>query len=255
MAIRGILDGWREHASGQKVYCLNCGATNSASQSACLNCEKELERPASLGINLLGLIIRPVPTAQRLVATAPIMQAFLVVLLAFTGFMVLISLSQLFVLETVLANIAKILGDPNLDQVRQFYLKLTEPPTPSIEIILIRLLYSIVQWLLYTAAIYFSLKFFFKQEISRNFYSLLTITGFSRITIFLTFLIFIPVFNIQIFEGFVLGDLFRFIPLVWQLVLILFGVRALTGLSLNRVSLAVIAPSLLFLLFFQPLQF
>jgi hypothetical protein len=72
---------FRRSTSGEYVFCNYCGAVNHTGEEACENCGEALERPASMLMNCIDTIVRPFRAMPRLVATAPVLQAMLMVVL------------------------------------------------------------------------------------------------------------------------------------------------------------------------------
>lgn len=288
-ALTRIVENFRRSTSGEKVTCLNCGAVNPAGQDKCENCEEPLQKPAPLAVNFIESIIRPMRAMPRIAATAPIMQAFLVVMLMASIYIFMGAYSTLSSLDQL---------QPELDKFNREYPAATDNLKPEDRFI------KFVYYLRAdNNARADKTKFNqdFQTELDKikpedrltrynNFINspptpgllfivttylfLIMSWAFFAIAIFYTARIFyrndnrgtIP--SILAVVGFArvatLGALLFLLPipneiayglqialLAWQLVLAVIGTRAATGLSWNRCAIIVVLPALLFRFFLQ----
>ncbi len=228
-----LYDGFRAKTAGDKVECLNCGAMNEAGAKTCENCDKALEQPASLLVNALETIIRPQRAMQRIAATAPIKQAFLVVIAMIAVYIFVGAIITQLALENILNDLNSV-----SDLLRKQILELREPPVPGLVFILSNFFFLIISWLLFSLGILYAGRMLYRKEARLNFVSLASIVGFARITTLASLIFILPL------EQF--STILSILLLLWQLGLITVGVRFSTGLPWTRTILIVLIPALLF---------
>ena len=250
-------EGFRQQTSGEKVLCLECGATNQAGAEACENCGSPLYKPAPFFQNLLQTIILPGRAMPRIAATSPVTQAFLVVILGVLAFIISGALSIQQSYQDLLGAVNQY-NDGKPDLLRQYLLRPEQPLTdlpkaisdfttnsnsnaliPGVPWIIFYFVLLIVSWFFFTISLYYSLRLLFRTTARINYFSLLAVVGFSRITMLLTVIYLLPA-NVTI------GSILSILVLVWQVVLLVIGTKASTGLNLNRAAIAVVIPVLIF---------
>lgn len=219
--------------SATNILCPNCGAANSVEAKQCLKCENRLLKPMPFGLNVLGAFIAPRQAFERIAATAPVKQAGLIVILTIALYLLQQTLGSLFYLESVLADPTS-LSNAARDQL----LGLPSPPTPDLIAILLNYIFLFVNYIFLTVSIFYTARLFFREEARANFWSLLAIVGFARITMLARFLIFLPVLELA-FAGVV-------IALLWQLALLTVGVKYSTGLPWTKAALLAGLPLVFF---------
>lgn len=249
-----VYEDFKLAASGTRLYCPECGQPNPADNETCDECGATLLRPASLWQNLLDVIIRPLQGMKRVAATAPIMQALLVVILGTAIQFVVRALGVYQFWNYYFLHPER--ADPDFAKANPDYIKLfaegqivSNAPEPWQ--FFASLLIYIVSWLLFAGGIYLVTRFFYKDA-RLNYTALLPVVGFSRVAYLATLLlvgilIFVP--DAQQVVG-----LISLLPLAWQLFLMIVGVRSITGLNWNRATIIVMAPALLFY-FLVPIPF
>jgi hypothetical protein len=245
MAVQGFFERIGDFARQNKVVCLNCGLTNPASVKTCENCEYVLESPAGLFQNIVGLVTHPIQTMRRVAATAPLGQGLLISIFMTGILFAFYNIGRYLYFETVAQNPQQ-LTEAQANQIRQ----LREAPYPSLLEFFILGIFQVVGWLFFAAAMYYTGRLLFRDA-KLNFYSLLGVAGISRIVNIFVLLLLIPNFAIN---GFYLGGIVVYAILALQVVLLLVGVKMSTGLNMNRTSIIVIIPLLIFMFFFTPTQ-
>lgn len=259
----------------KQIRCPNCGALNPAEALNCEECEATLIGQASMWVNIWDTLFSPVRAMCRIAATLPVMQAFLIVL-AISAVSSLQSIYYLLVQFSFIADNAAI-------RTPAFNTELAKLRVPDSYLpqVLTTIIFSILTWFMFSAAAYLFARLFYRNlpDFKNNFWSMLAVVGFTRLTELLSFLYTLIGFFFQdlfgtaakitplklpgetpeaavpaftqvindviwriIAEGFVsIGQL------VWKLVLIAIGVHYTTGLNWNRSLLVAVIPALLFI--------
>ena len=242
--------------------CLECGASNPAGAETCENCGAVLPRPASLFQNLFELVIRPLKAMARIAAYAPIMQAFLVVVVAVLiaiiegvsslqrSYDYLLNLITQYqngnpgpLQDSLAAGASADAPKPDLTTaLPQLHDQLVNNPIalPGAGYIGAYFILLILSWLFLSIAMYYTARLLFNKDVPRtNFYSLASVAGFARIAYILTLLLLIPgLTNLM-------GWIISLGVLLLQLGLLLMGAKFSTGLSWGKAAVVVAIPALI----------
>ncbi len=238
-----VYDNLRLAMSSDTIYCSNCSQPNPIENETCENCGIALIRPASFFQNLLDVLARPLRGMRRIAATAPLVQALLVVILATAAQLMTQNISLLRGWQYYYDNPAQI--DEELAKALREN-RLPTSATGPFEMLIVFLIF-LIGWVLFTGGIHYAARIFYKQEARIKFNVLFSIIGMSRITYLLPLLLLVLSFivpDIAIAAN-ILVQL-RIIT-IWQLVLVIIGVKAASGFNWNRSTLIVMIPALIFM--------
>ncbi|MEI6045211.1 MAG: Yip1 family protein [Chloroflexota bacterium] len=241
-----IYEEFRLAASGTRLYCPDCGQSNSSGRETCEACNTTLLRSASIFQNLLDAIVRPMQGMKRVAATAPLIQGLLLVLLTTAFQFVLYAISGYHFWQYYFTNPDKIASDfPNIyNDPNYINLFLEDKVTSGLpEFWQLLLLYGL-SWFLFTGAIYLGVRLFYQKEAHFNYLNLLSVVAFSRVS-YLGLLV-LAVVVLLAPETTSVVRFFNLLPLVWQAFLLIVGVRTSTGLNWNRAGIVVMIPVLMF---------
>ncbi len=279
-------DFWRK-TSGDSIICLNCGTSNPLGETSCENCEKTLQRPASTVVNVFDTLFRPLRGMARIAATAPVRQAFVVVIGMIAVYLLVGVISTLLTLNQVepevtnfnrdypaaqdqlapedrfvkftyyLRSTAAVRADkvkfeqdfkteldkvkPE-DRIRAYNSFLNNPPVPGVTFIVAQLVFLLLSWSFFSISLFYTARLFYRNDTRANMFQLLAVVGFARLSGLSGFLFLIPLPS----EA---GYGLQIAALVWQLGLVVVGVRFSTGLSWNRAAIIVAIPFLIFRFF------
>lgn len=265
-----LIEDVRQAASSANVYCTNCGAVNPVGQVECSECENPLEVPTTMVGNILGVLAWPQRGLRKVVATAPIIQALLVVIAATSLVLIAQTVSVLIQLQSAFTGLPKLQSELNSEIyfLRALRTPLTNlgysnvpqtnisdflgaSPSPDITTILISFIQGIVTWFLFAGVIYLLARLLYKREAIRNFKGLLALVGFARVT-WVAFLLIFPLLGVSD-----LADVSQILVLllaIWQLALIVTGVKQGLKLTWNHALTVVLLPAVIVVLVFGLLQ-
>ncbi len=249
-------EGFRQNTSGDKAICLVCGATNQAGTAVCENCSAALPQPAPFFQNLAQVVVQPMKAMPRIASIAPVMQAFLVVILGVLAFLLQGAISSQRQLENLLSAVNEYnAGKP--DTLTNFFVTsdqpkpdlatilpkfrdslITNPIIPGPAWILFYFILLIVSWIFFTIAIFYTIKLLFRRDEPRTkFYSLLSVVGFARIANLAIFIYLLP-------SDQTIGSILSLAVLIWQILLLVIGTKFSTGLSWSKAAIGVVIPVL-----------
>jgi hypothetical protein len=192
---------------------------------------------------------------KRVAATAPLIQGLLVVVLTTTLQLIVRSLSVYQFWQYYFTNPDKIAvdflkSDPNY--LTLFAEGKVVSNAPELWQLLASLAVYVLSMFLFAGGMYLGIRFFYEKDASLNYMALLPIVAFSRVG-YVGLLALAIVVLVSPEAASVVG-IFSLLPLVWQLFLMIVGVRTSTGLSWNRSGIVVMIPALLFY-FLVPIPF
>lgn len=249
-----IIDDVRQAANSAKVFCTNCGAVNPAGQADCSECGNPLDQPTSMLNNAIGVIAWPQRSLRRVVTTAPVMQAFLIVL--FSSALVLI-----IQYIGVLVQLNQIVSDPSPLRDEIYVLKvlriplsnlgyqnvppanvvdLLSNPTPGTFDVIAQVFQSLLTWIIFSGVVYLLTRLFYKKEALPNFAGVLALVGIARIT-WISFLITLPLLSNQDLSQY--GQILILVAAIWQLALLVAGVRVGLKMTWNHSLTVVLLPA------------
>jgi len=254
-----LLEDMRQATRSGTVYCTNCGTANPVGKRECSNCDFPLEMPTTLLGNLLGALAWPQRGLRKIVATAPVIQAFLVVLAMSALVLFVQILGVLVQLQNYLNNLGQLRSDiaPELylrNLLRTPLQKLGIPnvptttvtelfgnnPAPDVSLIIFTFIQAIVTWFLFAGVIYLLTRTLYRKEAVRNFVGLLALVGFGRIS-WLGLLIALPIFSASGSAD--IAQILLLLVAVWQLGLLIVGVKFGLKMSWNHALVAVMLPA------------
>jgi hypothetical protein len=236
-----VYQNFREAASGSRLYCTNCGQPNPVENETCQECGTELVRPASFFQNVFDVVARPIQGMRRVAATAPLVQALLVVIAGAAVQVLIQTIDLLRGWQYYYSNPSKI--DDNFIKALNDGRLPTSAPEPWQ--LLIYLLIFLISAILFAGAMQLTGKLFYGKETRFNYNSLLACVAFSRVAYVGTLII--ALINLSVPDAGAVTSIIGLIPLVWQLALLVFGIKAATGLNYNRAAIVVMTPALIFL--------
>lgn len=244
-----VFEGLRTAATSTRLYCVNCGQPSSTDHTVCGECGAELLQPAPLFQNLLNVIVRPFQGMRRIAGTAPLIQALLVIILMAALQYLAQTLGALQFWQKYYDTPSKINEDFssfNKDYVQLFAEnKISSGAPTEIWSFLIFLVIAILGAFFFTLGMQLVARLFYKNNVIFNFNPILSIVGFARVGYLGTLLL--VLITMLIPDARTIGSILSLIPLVWQLTLLVLGVRASTGLNWNRAAVIVLTPALFFL--------
>lgn len=258
-----LYEDFRAKTSGDKTLCLNCGAANLTGTKSCENCQAALEQPAPFILNLAETVVRPIRAMRRIAATAPVKQAFMVVLLVVPAYLLLQTVSTVNSLNVLLsrldlfgtgpgsqafrANPPALPGIGLIDQIlttQRTRLLSSPAPVPGLLEIGFLFLLLTLSWVFFATAVFYTARLIYRNDARTNWISILSIVGFARVTGWAIPLALLPL------PG-VVTQALSLLVLLWQLTIIVIGVKFSTGLSWNRGIMVTIIPALIFYFFLQ----
>jgi len=236
-----IYEDFRRAVSNDRLYCPECGQANPRGNEVCAECETTLLQPVSMLQNVLDVVGRPMRGMKRVAATAPILQALLIVLAG--------TAIQLLIEALSLSQFWQYYYDNPDKRTDQFVTAFNDKKLPAhsfepTQFILALVIFT-ASWVLFAGAIILVARLFYKQQGRLNYNPVLAVVGFARLAylallVILATLSFVP----SLVE---VGNILALLPLFWQLALLIIGVRFATGLNWNRSALVVAVPAILFI--------
>lgn len=255
-----IIEDVRQAASSAKVYCANCGAANPAGAAECSECGTTLDQPTNMVLNAVGVIAWPQRALRRVVTTAPVMQAFLIVLFSSAIVLLIQYVGVLVQLNQILGDsgplrdeiyVIKVLRTPlvNLSgyQLCTNVNCLLADPTPGTFDVIAQVFQSILTWLIFAGAVYLLSRLLYKKEAIANLPGVLALVGIARVT-WISFLITLPLLSDQDLSQY--GQILILVAAVWQLALLVFGVRFGLKLTWNHSLVVVLLPAVVIVFIF-----
>jgi hypothetical protein len=201
---------------------------------------------------------------RRIISTAPVLQAFLIVLGAAAVFIfaqvlsLLLGYQQLFNNLPTLQDEAKaqyyffdVVATPLRNLLHQDFPNpslLGSNPTPDVITVLFFLLQSLITWFLFSAAVYGLTRLLYKKEAVRNFKGILALVGYARITWIPFLVVVVMALNNDLAD---ISQILVLVISIWQLVLIIVGIKQGLNLSWNKAMTVVLLPVVIIL--FVPL--
>lgn len=244
-----LYEDLRSAASGSRLYCVNCAQPNPAGNTTCDECGAEIPQPAPLFKNMFDVIVRPAQGMRRVAATAPLIQALLVIILASAIQYLSQTLSALQFWQKYYNSPSKVNEDFskfNKDYVQLFSEnKISSGAPTEVWSFLIFLVIAIIGAFLFAMAMQLVARLFYKNSVILHLNPLLSIVGFGRVAYLGSLVLVLITWLIP--DASDVTSVLSLVPLVWQLTLLVFGVRASTGLNWNRAAVIVLTPALFFL--------
>ncbi len=236
-----VYENLRLAASRQRVYCPNCSQANPAENEVCDECNSELMHPSGIFPTLLEIIIRPFVGMRRVAATAPLVPAFFMVVLT-TSIQFVIEVLSVYQFWLYYYNNPTKVTDPFIKNLTEGKLTGTAPEPWQF---FLALLIFLVSWGLFTGALYLTGRLFYRKDAILHYDALLSVVAFARtgyigLLVLLVLLLLIP-------DAAGVGSFLALLPLVWQLSLLVIGVRTSTGLNWNRAAIMVMIPAVFFI--------